>query len=429
MAVKLLSASTIKNAKPGMTHKGKTKPVDKDFLLSDGECLFLRVRPSGTKDWMFIYTASDGSRAKMVLGSQTDHSDKSARDWASEQRALIDAGVDPRTVRAQKKQAEEELKSYSLGLLLKAYVTTLAKRGKVSFREVENALNCHIPEKLRAKNAAAITRDDLIPIIRKLVEDGKGRTAGKVRSYLRTAFEMALTAPDDPNAPSAMLGFKLTHNPVDRIKALSEHNRAGERALSRSELIEFQKHILKVQNVDVRDILRLAILLGGQRFTQLATAGLEKDTEGNPVIVIRDSKGRRQQARRHVLPLQGEALEIVNSRNGQLFCLDAISATDFVKTVSSRVSRISKAMLAEGASTEPFRGGDIRRTVETHLAARGVSSDLRAQLQSHGLGGIQSRHYDKYDYLEEKRTVLSNWEVYLTELYVGNVINLSRKVA
>jgi len=30
------------------------------------------------------------------------------------------------------------------------------------------------------------------------------------------------------------------------------------------------------------------------------------------------------------------------------------------------------------------------------LAAMGVSSDVRAQLQSHGLGGVQSRHYDRH---------------------------------
>ena len=45
---------------------------------------------------------------------------------------------------------------------------------------------------------------------------------------------------------------------------------------------------------------------------------------------------------------------------------------------------------------------DLRRTVETMLASLKVSSDFRAQLQSHGLGGVQHRHYDRYSYALEK---------------------------
>ena len=52
---------------------------------------------------------------------------------------------------------------------------------------------------------------------------------------------------------------------------------------------------------------------------------------------------------------------------------------------------------------------DLRRTAETHMAALGISSDVRAQIQSHGLGGIQARHYDRHDYMPEKRAALEKW--------------------
>jgi hypothetical protein len=31
---------------------------------------------------------------------------------------------------------------------------------------------------------------------------------------------------------------------------------------------------------------------------------------------------------------------------------------------------------------------------------------VRAHLQSHDLGGVQARHYDRYSYLKEKRAAL-----------------------
>ena len=57
----------------------------------------------------------------------------------------------------------------------------------------------------------------------------------------------------------------------------------------------------------------------------------------------------------------------------------------------------------------PFSMRDLRRTAETHMAALGISSDVRAQIQSHGLGGIQARHYDRHDYMLEKRAALALW--------------------
>ena len=53
---------------------------------------------------------------------------------------------------------------------------------------------------------------------------------------------------------------------------------------------------------------------------------------------------------------------------------------------------------------------DLRRTCETMLAAMGVSSDVRAHLQSHGLGVVQTRHYDRHSYMDEKRKALELWE-------------------
>lgn len=80
---------------------------------------------------------------------------------------------------------------------------------------------------------------------------------------------------------------------------------------------------------------------------------------------------------------------------------------------------ISVVMVKAGEAREPFQLRDIRRTCETMLAALGVSSDVRAQLQSHGLGGVQARHYDRHDYAIEKRQALEVWSRHLAALRAG----------
>jgi len=80
------------------------------------------------------------------------------------------------------------------------------------------------------------------------------------------------------------------------------------------------------------------------------------------------------------------------------------------ETVAVLVDEIEKAMLAANELERgPFSMRDLRRTAETHMAALGISSDVRAQIQSHGLGGIQARHYDRHDYMQEKRSALARW--------------------
>lgn len=66
-----------------------------------------------------------------------------------------------------------------------------------------------------------------------------------------------------------------------------------------------------------------------------------------------------------------------------------------------------------GIAKEHFAFIDFRRTIETKLASLGITKDHRAQLQSHGLSGVQNKHYDRHDYMQEKASILLIWEKFL----------------
>jgi hypothetical protein len=87
-----------------------------------------------------------------------------------------------------------------------------------------------------------------------------------------------------------------------------------------------------------------------------------------------------------------------------------------LETVSVYVSEVSQAMVAANESHEPFQLRDLRRTLETLLASLGVTRDVRGQVQSHGLGGVQNRHYDRHEYWDEKRATLGLLEAKLKQL-------------
>jgi hypothetical protein len=79
------------------TQVKKAKPNDKDYELSDGNGLYLRVRSSGTKTWIFNYhKPSTKKRTNLSLGSFPDVSLADARLKREEARKLLSQGNDPK---------------------------------------------------------------------------------------------------------------------------------------------------------------------------------------------------------------------------------------------------------------------------------------------------------------------------------------------
>ena len=58
------------------------------------------------------------------------------------------------------------------------------------------------------------------------------------------------------------------------------------------------------------------------------------------------------------------------------------------------------------------------------LAAARVNSDTRGRLQSHGVAGVQARHYDGHDYMDEKRQALESLFALLDTPEATNVLPL-----
>jgi hypothetical protein len=166
--------------------------------------------------------------------------------------------------------------------------------------------------------------------------------------------------------------------------------------------------------------LRLSLRLGGQRGLQLLRVRRVEDVDlEKDVITLYDPKGRRAEARVHALPLTAGAkaeVEFLVSlaetlESPWLFASQASKLNN--GTVSKLVNMISKEFVAAGTSARPFRFDDLRRTVETTMASLRISKDIRAQIQSHGISGVQARHYDRWEYMDEKRTTLEAWGKHL----------------
>lgn len=443
-----------------LTDEGKARGVGR---------LRVRARSTGQVLFYFRYTNPAGRQEQLALGVYNP----TGRDGLTLRTARVRAGdlslryqkgehdlrahlehdeAERQTQLEEAKRAREEAerldKSGTLRALLDGYADHLDARGKVSAKQARTLFKKNLYEAkpdLAAMRASAITHQDVNAILAALVEKGKGRTAGKLRAYLRAAYTLALQAGSDPTVPSALHGFHLSANPVAAIpaKALAAFNRTRDRTLNVSELKAYMAALDSLPAGMTRDTLWLTLLLGGQRPAQLlrvTPADIDLDSF---TITLRDAKGARTQPRVHRLPLPSRAAALVQRvHTTTASAHDCKSPFVFtnngkvpvrVETLSAAVAEISKGMLAQKLARAAFELRDVRRTCETMLAGMGISSDVRAQILSHGLGGVQQRHYDRHDYMTEKLSALTAWDNRLREITEGatasNVVELRRGAA
>lgn len=401
-------------------------PTDKTqaFLWDDiVKRLAVRVTSSGVK--AFIYEGKlDRSTIRWTIGKTSDWTIEDARKEARRLQRLIDKGIDPReqereqiAEKAAKKATIEANQKYTLKALLKAYTDYLDARGKgKSAKAAQSVIKVHVLEvdpTLSAKPATSVTSHDIAALIRQAREKGKHRTAGILRSTLSAAYNCARRAPFDTELPSAFIKFNIVSNPVDVIPTISVN--AGNRTLNKDEL----KTYMTALGTDTIDMaLKLALYSGGQRMAELLRAEITDWNEDTKTLRLLDPKGKRRTPREHLLPLGPVAASIVTelvkrakAKDTTLLFPSNRKTPIHDSNPGPRVTEIAAAM-----GGDPFDLRDIRRTVETMLASLGISKDIRAQLLSHGISGVQAQHYDRYEYLKEKHTALIKWERHLNRI-------------
>jgi integrase len=307
---------------------------------------------------------------------------------------------------AQQAAIEAELAraEHSLRKLLLAYTNHLKALGRESHANVRSLFHCHVFEAfpdIAAKPASDVTTEEVAQMMRRLIEDGKGRTANKLRSYVRAAYQVAKASRSKPSIPTSFQEFRVVINPAADTSPDELANRADKRPLS---LKELQLYWYALQKVDgIQGVaLRLHLLTGGQRVAQLAR--LLDQHVAEEFITIFDGKGRPgKPPRQHTIPLITAAKRDLEAcANNTPYRL----STNGGRTPIGSGNLGKWAVEALDGKISNFQLKRVRSGVETVLASARIPREYRGRLQSHGISGVQATHYDGYDYLDEKRESL-----------------------
>ncbi|MBE5315686.1 MAG: integrase family protein [Xanthomonadales bacterium] len=409
---KTLSASTCRSEPAPESGQKIVTDGHKDAPAGFG----LRITAAGARSFVLSYVTADRKQRRLTIGPFPDLSPEAARRRARELRAEILLGADPLAEkRAAAAEREAEAERGTVGKLLGLYADALEAQGKASAAKVRKALQLHVRDalpKVWGLAAADFQPEHAVEVLARLHAAGKDREAAKVRAYLRAAFARAVRARLDPKAATDLRAMALRVNPVADLPPSETPTGTRERALSVEELRCYWRR-LQSEPEPYGAMLRLHLLSGAQRVEQMGRLTLADWDRDAQTITLRDSKGRRAKPRAHIVPLLDRAADALramrpvnDAKGAHLFTANKGKTGAGYHVARLRVARIAAAMKDAGEASEPFTLGDLRRTVETRLAAAGVSLEVRAQLQSHGLGGVQAKHYDRHSYGDEKRAAL-----------------------
>ena len=292
---------------------------------------------------------------------------------------------------------------YNLGALLADYCDYIEGLGRRSFSDAASIFKLHVFEawpQLTATPAKDITEENVADMMRRLIEADKARTSNKLRSYLRAAYEVAKAAKSKPSIPLKFKAYDVRNNPAADTYADPSANKTDKNPLSGDEMRTYWNCIKPMPGF-IGAALRLHLLTGGLRIEQLCALLTTNVTPDS--ITLFDAKGKPGQGPRpYTVPLidaAGEAMRALNPAG-----VFAIS-TDGGKTHVAATT-LSRWAVAAATGIENFQAKRIRSGVETLLASLKISSDIRGRLQSHGISGVQARHYDAHDYVDEKRHAL-----------------------
>jgi integrase len=292
----------------------------------------------------------------------------------------------------------------SLSSLCTAYWDSLCKREAPSWRDAKNIMTKNVivaHPGLAAEPAATVTARQIANILREMNESGRGRTGNKLRSFLRAAFNKAMTADTDPNVDEIFKRFRIEFNPVASIPPLAGVNRPDKRPLSLDELRCYWGSIQKLGGLRGA-ALRVHLFAGGPRIAQLCRLE-RKFIQGNQITLF-DTKGRDTTPRSYALPLPKACsadLQVLIETGGRY----AISEDGGLNPLYfSTLSRW--AAEAVGDQIQNFQLKRVRSGVQTLFTQLGVPHEVSGRIQSHGLAGVVNRHYDGYDYVSEKQSAL-----------------------
>ena len=393
----------------------QAKPKEKQYKLTDGEGMYLRVYPNGSKYWQLQYWF-EGKQKIFSLGVWPDVSLKEARDERFEAKKKIKVRIDPNDKRKESLEAqkiyfekEKERETTTFRIIAEEWLS------RQSFlwterhsRGVQNSLKIHVLPDLGEIPIADISTQDVIAILRKIEADGKYETCYRLRQKIEAIFSYA------------EIEGKCVGNPAKGLQQiLTKPKPKFQNSLPISELPKFLKKMDAGKDVAPTTFLAMKfIILTFVRSSELRFADWKEfDIDSSEPLWVIPAE-RMKMRRTHHVPLSSQAVNILKE-------MQEFSGPDgyVFPQFYNRKKPMSENTLLYFSNRMGYAGRNtvhgFRTVASTVLnESRKWDPDVIERQLAHQESNKVRSAYNRAEHLEERRKMMVWWSDYIESLTV-----------
>jgi integrase len=384
----------------------EVKPERYDVREADG--FAIRVAPSGTKAWQFIYTF-EARKRRVTLGVYPGMGLKEARESCSKLRACLERGVVPvewqeeqERQTAEAKRKEEQ--TATVAQLVEEYLERWAKPRKRTWPEDQRMLNKDVVPRWGKRKAKEVTKHDVVKLLDEMQDRGATTTANRTLACVRKMFNFAVSRGVVDVSPCLGVQAPVAERQRDRVLTVEEI-RAFWNGLDKAGMDE-----------GTRLALRLQFLTATRKGEVVTASWNDFDLAGGWwTIPVESSKNKLA----HRIPLSSQALAILErikalAGDSPWLFPSRIPGRHVIQTSVDHALRKNLAVLG----VESFTPHDLRRTAASLMTGMGISRLVVSKILNHVERSITAV-YDRHGYDAEKRTALDAWGRRLESILAG----------
>lgn len=426
--VSKLTAKQVENA----------KPKEREYKLADGSGLYLRIRATGAKSWLFCFRLPNDRRLiSMTVGSFSDLSLKQARENLPELRKLVAEGIDPRKARAAV-QAENS-QAITMQKLFSTWIELLTATKKVTPEWIKRHVDrwhLHLKKPLGDLYMKNVTRAHLATALDSMRRKHIKEETRKALTTLNLMLDYGVTRHSIEANPARMLkpkDFAATANrPRTRVLTLAELrilwlalNQAMEPATSLASTAKM--------NITTNIAIKLLILTGARRGEVAGMCWSELDLAAATWHLPSFRTKNRQS---HTIYLSNLAIKLIEelkpiTGNSQ-FVFDTMQKAeqapihkDTVTGAIKRLQTYAKDSSSLLGTINPFTIHDLRRSAATawgeHLKT--TPHVIEHMLNHQPLNKLIAT-YQRAVYAEEQKAAWIAWGELVEHQIVNKIDNV-----
>ena len=354
--------------------------------------LGLRVAPTGRKTFVYMYRIK-GRQTMLTLGKYPQISLAKARSMMAQGREKISKGIDPARVIKEQKIATKT--APTVEDLVVEYIKRYAQVRKKSWREDERCLNREVVSVWGNRKGYDITRRDIVELLDKIVDRGSPVTANRTLAVVRTMFNFAIKRGILDKSPCVLIEKPSAEKPRNRV-------------LDKNEVRVFWERLEKANMAgQIKLALKLLLITGQRRGEIVNSEWCEVDLVGK-WWTIPGEKSKNGRANR--VPLSKQALKVlkeIKALSGESLYL--FPATTGDQPITERAVSRAVRNNEDFFKLKHFTPHDLRRTVATQMPELKIPQFIVSRILNHAKAGVTDKHYDHYEYDDEKRQALTRW--------------------